>query len=508
MDLSNPEIEIRPRPPWEAVDLGCLMARRWFAPLCLSWLVTTLPVFVAAALVTGLRPLYAVLLFWWLKPLFERLPLWVLSQAIFGRVPALQAAVRDWRRIVQPQLVPALTYRRGSASRSFDAAVIVLEQLDGAARQQRLAVLHREPGGTALWLTWLCAQLELLLLIGCLALIAVLIPHEIDLSWWTLLAGEPTRAVGWIVYASYAVVATLVGPFYVAGGFSLYLHRRIELEAWDVEIGFRRLVARWQRLRGAAVLVPALALLIASAAFMPVDARAGAPSESAPPELWVPHPTLEVSAPPAVPAEVADRPRSMQMQQARERIEAVLGELAVEREVPRPRRLEQAPGAEFSARWLQYVAETLRVAFWAIALALAVWLVLQAWRWQDARRGAGPAVERKAARVFVRELVPHAEPAAGLAAARALWRAGRQRAALALLLQASLERLVHEHGCRLAEGDTETDCLRKARSAAPAEVSRFLARLVATWQHVAYAHRAPDPAEFEALCEEWPQSWR
>jgi hypothetical protein len=29
-------------------------------------------------------------------------------------------------------------------------------------------------------------------------------------------------------------------PFYVAAGFAMYLNRRVELEAWDIEQEFRR----------------------------------------------------------------------------------------------------------------------------------------------------------------------------------------------------------------------------------------------------------------------------
>jgi hypothetical protein len=35
-----------------------------------------------------------------------------------------------------------------------------------------------------------------------------------------------------------------VEPFYVAAGFGMYLSRRAELEAWDIEQEFRRAFAR------------------------------------------------------------------------------------------------------------------------------------------------------------------------------------------------------------------------------------------------------------------------
>ena len=39
------------------------------------------------------------------------------------------------------------------------------------------------------------------------------------------------------------VVVLFLEPFYVAAGFGIYLNRRAELEAWDIEQEFRRAFA-------------------------------------------------------------------------------------------------------------------------------------------------------------------------------------------------------------------------------------------------------------------------
>ncbi len=39
---------------------------------------------------------------------------------------------------------------------------------------------------------------------------------------------------------AYALTIGFLEPFYVAAGFALYLNRRAELEAWDIEQEFRR----------------------------------------------------------------------------------------------------------------------------------------------------------------------------------------------------------------------------------------------------------------------------
>jgi hypothetical protein len=42
---------------------------------------------------------------------------------------------------------------------------------------------------------------------------------------------------------SFAIVLGFLEPFYVAAGFAMYLNRRAELEAWDVEQELRRAFA-------------------------------------------------------------------------------------------------------------------------------------------------------------------------------------------------------------------------------------------------------------------------
>jgi hypothetical protein len=42
---------------------------------------------------------------------------------------------------------------------------------------------------------------------------------------------------------AYLLTVLFLEPFYVAAGFGMYLNRRAELEAWDIEQEFRRAFA-------------------------------------------------------------------------------------------------------------------------------------------------------------------------------------------------------------------------------------------------------------------------
>src|SRR3546814_4264970 len=86
MKLESLRVELRPRSPWEAVELGSALVRRNAAAIWFPWLLLVGPVFVAvnlAALAVD-RIWIAWLAMWWLKPLFDRIPLFVLSRAVFG----------------------------------------------------------------------------------------------------------------------------------------------------------------------------------------------------------------------------------------------------------------------------------------------------------------------------------------------------------------------------------------------------------------------------------------
>ena len=58
-----------------------------------------------------------------------------------------------------------------------------------------------------------------------------------------MLAGEVAGIVVAGVPIAYAIAVLFLEPFYVAAGFAMYLNRRAELEAWDIEQEFRRAFA-------------------------------------------------------------------------------------------------------------------------------------------------------------------------------------------------------------------------------------------------------------------------
>ena len=83
-----------------------------------------------------------------------------------------------------------------------------------------------------------------------MALITVLfflIPEELRwISLEEMLIGDG-RIGEWLQLAGGVLCMSLIAPFYVSAGFALYLHRRGELEGWDLEIAFRQMSERYQQ---------------------------------------------------------------------------------------------------------------------------------------------------------------------------------------------------------------------------------------------------------------------
>jgi hypothetical protein len=61
---------------------------------------------------------------------------------------------------------------------------------------------------------------------------------------WEWIYGEMPAIYSFGLQAASCLVIIVVEPFYVAAGFAMYLNRRAELEAWDIEQEFRRAFAR------------------------------------------------------------------------------------------------------------------------------------------------------------------------------------------------------------------------------------------------------------------------
>jgi hypothetical protein len=227
---------------WEGCDLGVRLLQSHLRSVYVGYLAVALPVFVltyASVVAAGWLP---CLLIWISKPWLDRTILFALSRALFAERTDLSDLWAARREVWGSQLATTLTLRRLSASRSFTQPVRQLEGLAGAeltARIRQLAPRHR---GVARTLTQVFATAEFAIFASLLSLQAWLAPHTGSLNWIDFLQNSTGKQV-LLTTLAYAMAVAFLEPFYVAAGFGVYLNRRVELEAWDVEQELRRAFA-------------------------------------------------------------------------------------------------------------------------------------------------------------------------------------------------------------------------------------------------------------------------
>ena len=492
MRLDQVQVELRPRSPWEAMELGIALVRRHARAIWLPWAAITLPLFIvlnALAWTLDLVPL-AALAMWWLKPVFDRVPLYVLSRAVFGQAPAVRETLAAQRRWGWRPMAAYLTWRRLGPARALYLPVDLLE--GGAGGGARRQVIGGSARGMAILLTLACANFEAVLVFGMYASVVLFVPVEFlsesARALWTLAFEAPPR---WAQLAGNALVwvaSSAIEPFYVGAGFGMYLNRRTQIEGWDIELAFRRLRTRIAGL--------STALLVGAMLCLPMPPAAAA--DDPPRKAATPAP----STLPRVFGEVEDARAFKAATEAAYRDPLLSPERKATRWVSRdPRKPRQDSEVPV---WLQRVGDAIAALgeyglwflFGGLALLLA-WTRKTWWPWMRDLTAA-PAPAPTALR-----LEPHADaeplPADPAAAARALWSAGRRRRALALLYRASVAAMAARIDAVLVPGATEAECLRAARGMADADDRDAFAQVVRVWQYAAYAERLPDDAGFDAL---------
>ena len=489
MNLDKLQVNACIRSGWQALDLGLLMARAWWRPLYLSGLLPMLPLATVLLLVFSARPFWALLALWWLKPFWERLPLYFASRLLFAETPALWSSMKS---LPLKDVIPWLLWRRFSVQRAFDNPVTVLEGLQGAPRRRRLRVLHGKYSDVALsnQLVGFCC--ELLLAFSIVIAVDFFTPDFLGLQFYDSF-GDLTLAGEWIWTLAGILAISLVMPFHTMAGFALYLNRRIELEAWDIEISFRNLAQRRQAPRAGALLLPATLLVTALLA-------AGAPGQ-------------------------ADAAREHDRESASQLIGQIMQDedFGQERSVRKWRFKDWTEDAEDTfpewlidgLEWLEGLAGYLSwleflsaMAFW---LKLLLVLLFGGLLFYLVRRYRGPLsrlgrrrIEDEAPEIlFGLDVTPQSLPEDVPAQVMRLWAEGHGREALSLLYRASLSRLIERYQFAFRASHTEAECAALVRARGIDSLSEYFGQLTAVWRRLAYGHRLPAAETVEGLCDAW-----
>jgi hypothetical protein len=244
MKVDAIQLDLRPRGMFEAADLGVRIVS---AHLRSVW-ASVAPVYAfvlllaAAALPFGIA--WAVLVLIWSKPWLDRSILFVIARAVFGEETRFADVWAARRAVAWQGLLGALTIRRVSPWRSYVQPVLQLEGQRGKARRERVARILGSHRGAALAMQSAFGVVESALTFGLAGLIAWLLPADDRGAWLTALTGGFGSWTTTAQLACFVVAVAIVEPFFVGAGFAMYLNRRVELEAWDIEQEFRLAFAR------------------------------------------------------------------------------------------------------------------------------------------------------------------------------------------------------------------------------------------------------------------------
>jgi hypothetical protein len=277
---------------------------------------------------------------------------------------------------------------------------------------------------------------------------------------------------------------SIIAPLYVAAGFALYLTRRSQLEAWDLELGLRQLAQRHQPkpgLRGN-LLIASLSLLL-----------------------------FGLSLP--------DVSKAMELgrEDAQTLIQEVLEEEAFGKEIEHHYwkyigDKGDSPEQDESAfiKWLEEMAGSFALVgeflMWILVAGVVAYLFY--WYMQN-KPTLGNSFFRRRNRkesphvVAGFDLRPESLPEVPAQVAAKLIQQGDLRGGLALLYRATLSALVHRYDLPIHEGDTEGECLIRSRHIGQPALEAYFSELTGAWQRLAYAHQQPEKDRLLALCQAW-----
>ncbi|EIJ33154.1 DUF4129 domain-containing protein [Thiothrix nivea] len=497
MKLDDITANIRLRSPWEAVDLGFALVQhnaRWIFP---AWSVVLLSVALLAWVLTPADyHNFAPLVVWWFKPLYDRVLLHILSHQMFNQHLATAEIFNAIPGLLRNSgLFSALTWRRFSLSRGFNLPIWQLEQLRGKPRKERQNLLHLQTHTQAVWLMVACVHLEYVLMFSLYALIIIFDPT--DGAWNYILSSfidpldRDAQYWGNLIYLLlYTLTVWVVEPLYLAASFSLYLNRRTQLEAWDIELAFRSLGERLGKLERT---LPILLLILGLGIFLihPAPALAVAKTES------------EYLSPQRLPAGESAKQINEVMQ-----VEELSSVYTRKAWMPRQ---QPEMGQEPTAEWLESLqvlfAGFLKILLWIALVALTfsaffhrqrIFALLKPVR----RKLPGTAPPDI---LFGMDIRPESLPDDIAATSRHLWENGQPREALSLLYRGALMRLTRHDRLPVQASHTEGDILQLARGHLGGERMAWLATVTHAWQEIAYAHRPPANALAESLFDGWSQ---
>jgi len=496
LNLDKLQFKASVRSGWQAIDLGYLMASAWWRTLFVTGALPSLLFFIPLLIIFFDNPLWAGFFIWWLKPFWERLPLYYASRRIFDEQPTTTEVLWQTGSLFKKELIPWLLWRRFSVQRAFNAPVTVLEELNRQSRKKRLAVLHGKYSDVAFANQAIGFCFELILCFGIAVLILFFIPEDFgfdtsDTADQLNLAGE------WFYTWCWYFAIILVMPFHTMAGFALYLNRRIELEAWDIEITFRNLAQRKQDSSRSAASLALIALLagfiaitIPSASYAAVNHDSGSAKQLIDEVLQGEDFGHERTV------------RKWRFKNLVEENEDKIPEWFIDFIEWWENNIDLSGDGD--ADGINLTAATLKLLLIVSFILLIVYLLYR-FRGPLNRLHSRNKAEAAPELMFGLDVTPESLPDDIPIQVMSFWHEGRHRDALGLLYRATLSRLIAQHELAFRASHTEAECAALVKARGIDTLSSYFSGLTRVWCHLAYGHELPVIEAMQNLCDGWSE---
>ena len=504
MQLETITANIRSRTPWEAIDLGFAMVRAWWISIYTPLAVLLFAIISLLLIIIPYEYYWvSLVILWWLKPLYHRLILYVISHEMFGESPTWSATLKALPDLIlHTGLFSELTWRRFSMSRGFRLPIWQLERLRGKDRSERQQLLLANVHSPAIWLNIAIFNFQIILTLSFFTLIWLFIPEYYAEDLFYSLISNQVAGIGYsfevIAVLGFVIVMIFLEPFYIAASFAMYLNRRTQLEAWDIELSFRKMANRLSNLKNKlsiAIASMTVAIVLSSFAPQPVIADEATVDSSA----LITSYTEQLSE------------TRLPVDDSKKVIDAVMQNehLRQEEMIKRCRMIDdELPKDEDNPAWSGTLSTIFAMLFeYALWIAIGIGIIsLYIYRkhWLPLLvRVPEDAEMLKPDILFGMDLRRESLPSDVVGAATDLWQNGKARDCLSLLYRCALAQLINHENLPLEHSHTEGDILKLSQPTLSGTRHHYLQKLTRSWVKVAYAHELPSDNEINYLLEHW-----
>ena len=245
MQVDALALRLRPRAPLEAADLGVRLCQSAARSIYVCYAMVALPVIAVAFSTAAIASWLPTTIIWLAKPWFDRTILFVLSRAAFGQATySRRSAARAKAGVVGSAVVhadgsPPVAVEVSHATGLSARGAVAIDGTDAGAADPAARRRFRAHDDLGVQPGRVCDldQSAVARLLVC----AVPVTSRISAAGCP---ANPHRSSRASLPSPTRLPCFFLEPFYVASGFAMYLNRRAELEAWDIEQEFRRAFAQ------------------------------------------------------------------------------------------------------------------------------------------------------------------------------------------------------------------------------------------------------------------------